>query len=198
MGQDLETRGYWLERNVLPYEPYIRARLCDIRVQGLDVDDVIQEMYARILSGPVLETIRYPRQYAVQTARSIIIDYMRHSQVVSITSSGSIEQLNVPSQEANAEERHEFQAEIQEVANVLALLPKACRETLIMRRVEGLSLKETAVRLSISEKTVEKHTTRGIMMLMELFGRGGKNRVRSSKPRDEVSAKDESVESGDL
>jgi predicted DNA-binding protein (UPF0251 family) len=47
--------------------------------------------------------------------------------------------------------------------------------------VEGLSQQETALRLGISVKTVEKHMARGVLMLMELFGRGGKMRSRSSK-----------------
>lgn len=197
MERDLEARGYWLARNVLPYEPFIRSRLRDMRVPGLDVDDVVQEMYARLLSGPSLEGIGRPRLYAVQTARSIVIDFIRRSQVVSITTSGCMELLSVQADEASAEERLEFQEEIQEVANALALLPAVCRETMILRRIEGLSLKETASRLNVCEKTVEKHTTRGIMMLMELFGRGGKNRVRSLKPRGKRSLSDEVVEAGD-
>jgi len=193
MNKDFRERGSWLARNVLPHESLIRARLRHIHVQGLDIDDVIQEMYARILSVPSLESIRYPRQYAIQTARSVIIDYMRHSRVVSIISSGSLEQLNIAVPEASTEERLEFQEEIRAVASALAQLPTLCRETLILRRVEGLSQKETAQRLKISEKTVEKHMSRGVWMLMEWFGRGGKSRVRTSYSNEDVYSEDENI-----
>ena len=199
MLRDLRERGRWLARNVLPHEALIRARLRDVRLPGLDIDDIIQETYARILAVPSLEAIRFPRQYAIQTARSVIIDHVRHSRVVPITSTGNLEQLNIAVPEATTEERLEFQSEIQEVAEALAQLPVACRETLILRRIEGLSQKETARRLKVSEKAVEKYMGRGLWMLAEVFGRGGKTRVRTSNSRSsqEKRSEDESVKPGD-
>jgi len=195
---DLRERGRWLARNVLPHEALIRARLNDVRLPDLEIEDVIQETYARILSVSSLESIRFPRQYAIQTAKSVIIDHMRHSRVVPITSSGNLEQLNIAVPEATAEERLEFQGEIEEVAEALAQLPAACRETLILRRIEGLSQKETARRLKVSEKAVEKYMGRGLWLLAELFGRRGKSRVRTSHNRGlEVRLEDESVKPGD-
>ena len=181
MTGDFREKGRWLARNLLPHEPLIRARLRRIHIYGLEIDDIIQETYARIVSLPSFETIRYPKQYAIQTATSIIIDHIRHSRVISIKSSGNLEQLEITSPEAGAEAQLEFREEIAEVARALASLPKTTRETLILRRVEGLSQQETADRLGISVKTVEKHMARGVLTLMELFGRGGKSRTHSSK-----------------
>jgi RNA polymerase sigma factor (sigma-70 family) len=175
-----QQRTQWLANNVLPHEPLIRARLARVYVADLDVDDVIQEMYARILSAPALETIHHPRQYAIQTAKGIIIDHLRRSRVVSIVSGESLEQLDAVLPEGSAEERLEFRGEIQQVANALAHLPETYRETLILRRVEGLSQRETAQRLGITEKMAEYYLARGVMELIKLFGRGGKPRVRSS------------------
>ena len=66
MTQDFRERGRWLARNLLPHEPLIRARLKRIYVHGLEIDDIIQETYARIVSLPSLDSIRQPRQYAIQ------------------------------------------------------------------------------------------------------------------------------------
>jgi len=198
MSQDVRERARWLARNVLPHEALIRARLAAVCSFDLDIEDVIQEMYARILMVPTMETIRYPRQYALQTAKSIIIDHMRHSQVVSITSSGSLETIDVSLPEANSEERLEFQGEILAVAEAMAQLPKMCRETLILRRVEGLSQREVAGRLKISEKTVEKHMAQGVRMLIKIFGRGGKSRSHTSNGQSEVRSEEDVVgKSGD-
>ena len=193
MSLSTQERTQWLANNVLPHEPLIRARLARVYVADLDVDDVIQEMYARILSAPALETIRHPRQYAIQTAKRIIIDHLRRSRVVSIISCESLEQLDVVLPEVSMEERLEFQGEIQKVANALSHLPATYRETLILRRVEGLSQRETAQRLGITEKMAEYYLARGVLMLTKLFGRGGKTRARSSNSSVvEVSQKDES------
>ena len=197
MSQDLRERGRWLARNVLPHEALIRAKLSTITVYGLDVEDVVQEMYARILSAPSLEAIRYPRQYAIQTAKAIVIDHVRHSRVISITSSGSLDTLDAPMPDANTEERLEFQGEIQAVADALAQLPETCRETLILRRMEGLSQKEVASRLKISEKTVEKHMANGVRLLIKIFGRGGKSRLRTSFKTEPVCNDDVGGKPGD-
>lgn len=180
MSQDFRERGRWLARNVLPHEALIRSRLRSLCLYDLDMEDVIQEMYAKFLTMPSLEAIRYPRQYALLTARAIIIDHVRHSRVVSITSSGNLESLEIPGPEANGEQRVEFKQEVQAVTAALNQLPKACRDTLVLRRIEGLSQKEVARRLEISEKTVEKHMANGVRLLIKMFGRGGKPRANTS------------------
>jgi RNA polymerase sigma-70 factor (ECF subfamily) len=180
MSQDFHERGRWLARNVLPHEALIRAKLQTLCLYDLDIEDVIQEMYAKFLTLQSLEAIRYPRQYALLTARAIIIDHVRHSRVVSITSTGNLESLEIPGPDANSEQRVEFKQEVLAVTAALDQLPKMCRKTLVLRRIEGLSQKEVARRLKISEKTVEKHMANGVRLLIKLFGRGGKPRANTS------------------
>jgi RNA polymerase sigma-70 factor (ECF subfamily) len=59
-----------------------------------------------------------------------------------------------------------------------------------LRRVEGLPQKEVARRLSISEKTVEKHMANGVRMLIKMFGRGGKPRANTSTTQETALSKD--------
>jgi RNA polymerase sigma-70 factor (ECF subfamily) len=177
---DVRQRAHWLARHILPHEPMLRSRLRRMFVYGLEIDDIIQEMYARIVSQPVLETIKYPRQYAIQTATAIIIDHMRRSRVISIHSAGDLDQLEISAPDASPEQQLEFRDEIAEVARSLALLPERTRDVLILRRVEGLSQRETADRMGISIKTVEKHMAQGVAALMALFGRGGKSNPHPS------------------
>jgi RNA polymerase sigma-70 factor (ECF subfamily) len=183
MGDDFAERTRWLARHILPYEPMLRARLRQMFVYGLEIDDIIQEMYARIVSQPSLEAIRYPRQYAIQTCTSVIIDHIRRSRIVSIDAAGNLEQLEISAPDASPEQQLLFRDEIAAVAKSLAELPERTREVLILRRVEGLSQQETADRLHISVKTVEKHMAQGVAVLMTLFGRGGKAAPQPSRPK---------------
>ena len=180
---DFQEKARWLARHILPYEPMLRARLRRMFIHGMEVDDVVQEMYARIVSQPSLEAIKYPRQYAFQTATAIMIDHLRRSRVISINAAGNLDQLEISTPEATPEQQLEFREEIAAVAQLLALLPERTREVLILRRVEGLSQQETAQRLGISIKTVEKHMSQGVAALMALFGRGGKTIPHPSTPR---------------
>lgn len=187
MSLNMQERTEWLARNLLPHEPLVRKRLSRLSIPELDIDDVIQDMYARILCVPTLESIRYPRQYAIQTAKGIVIDYLRRSRVVAIDTCENLEALDVELPEASVEQRLGFRGEIQEVAAALAQLPEKCREILILRRVEGLSQRETAQRLGVTEKVVESQLARGVMVLVKLFGRGGKPRAHSSHNKVEYT-----------
>jgi RNA polymerase sigma-70 factor (ECF subfamily) len=198
MSQDFRERARWLARNILPHEELIRAKLRKRCVYDLEIEDVIQETYAHLLSLPSLETIRYPRQYAIRTALAIIIDHVRHMRVVSITSCENLEEFDVPLPEVGVEQRLEYQGEIMAVATALAQLPPKCREVLMLRRMEGLSQREVAQRLRITEKTVEKHMANGIKYLLKIFGRGGKTRTNTSAKMEAVSVEDAIAERGDL
>ncbi|HEX4177739.1 MAG TPA: sigma-70 family RNA polymerase sigma factor [Rhizomicrobium sp.] len=194
---DFQEKARWLARHILPYEPMLRSRLRRMFIHGLEVDDVIQEMYARIVSQPSLEAIKYPRQYAFQTATAIVIDHLRRSRVISINAAGSLDQLEISAPEASPEQQLEFREEIAAVAQLLALLPERTREVLIMRRVEGLSQQETADKLGISVKTVEKHMAQGVAALMALFGRGGKSSPQPSTPKRTDDHDHQTLPSGD-
>ena len=192
MDEDFQQRARWLARNIMPHEALVRSRVAHLCGRDLSIEDVIQEMYARILSVPSVEGIHHPRQYAVLTAKSIIVDHLRRSRVVSIKYCDDLDRLDVTFPEASAEEHLQFQEEIQEVVNVLAELPATCRETLILRRIEGLSQKEVARRMNVSEKMIEKHMARGARALAELFGRRG-NKIRSSSECREKALKNADV-----
>jgi len=181
MELNFAERGRWLAKHILPLESLLRSLLRRARLDGLDIDDIIQETYTRIVSQPSLSAIRYPKEYAIQTANSVVIDHARHNRVVSINFMGDLEQLDIAAPGEGVDRIIEFREEIDQLVKLLASLPATTRETLICRRVEGLSQIETALRLGVSVKTVEKHMALGVQKLMEAFGRGGKSRPRSSK-----------------
>jgi len=180
MDMDLHERGRWLARYVLPHEGLLRTLLRRTRIHDLDIEDIIQETYTRILSQPSLEAIAYPKQYALMTAKMIVIDHLRRSRVISFAAAGSAELFDVVEPCANAEERLQYQEQVIAVADALSKLPKLRRQIVVMRRIEGLSQKDVASRLGISEKTVEKHMAEAVRLLVKLFGRGGKSQSNTS------------------
>ena len=180
----INARAKWIEQNLLPHESRVRAWLNRNRVLGLDVDDVIQEMYARIGSLDNLEEIRDPGLYAMKVAHSILFNYIHRSRIVSITAVGDLNYYEIPSPEASPEDELVARDEMQLVTDAIAELPRRTRDVLLLRRVEGLSQRETAARLAIAEKTVEKHMARAALYLTLHFGRGGKHKVTSSDRRE--------------
>ena len=157
-----------------------------LRFGALDIEDILQETYSRILSTSSVENIRYPKQYALATAKAVVISHLRRQRVVPIISCENLDFLDIPDPEVNAEVRLEFQEEVLAVTSALAKLPRKCREVVILRRVEGLSQRDVAGRLRISEKSVERYMAVGAERLVKLFGRGGKTQTHASHGRKKV------------
>jgi RNA polymerase sigma-70 factor (ECF subfamily) len=173
-------RASWIEQNVMPHERQIRTWINRHRVRDLDADDIIQEMYARIASQESFDEIRVPIRYAMQVAYSIMASHLRRSKIVTITATDDLDDLGVASPEASPEYELAQRDDLREVADALAALPERTRKILLLRRVEGLSLRESAARLAVSEKTVEKHLARATLFLMHRFGRGAKSVSQTS------------------
>lgn len=173
MRQDFDERAVWLVRTIVPHEPSLRSWLKLRRVVDLDIDDIVQETYSKILALESIEAIRDPRAYTYQTAQSILISHIRRSRIVSIHTSGDMERLNAETPEASPERQLADRDELRELATAIAAMPEKPRTVFTMRRVEGLDHDEIASRLHISKKTVEKRMTLAIRHLMDIFGRGG-------------------------
>ena len=177
-------RARWLAQNIVPHERSIRSWLAR-RTHGLDIDDVIQEMYARLAALDTVEDIRNPRQYAAQAAVSIALNMSRHARVVPMIAVGDFEELGLTSPEPSAERAITAREDLRELRASLQALPAPCRKAFLMRRVEGLSHKEIAERLGISTKTVEKYMARSVRFLIETYGRGGKEAPEVSMDSDQ-------------
>jgi RNA polymerase sigma-70 factor (ECF subfamily) len=147
----------------------------------LDVDDIVQETYAKLAGLDSVEQIREPKRYMFQTAFSIIALHLRRLRVVSISTAADLDRFDIASPDVSAEQDLIFRDELKELAEALVSLPVLCREAFMLRRVTGLSQKETAERIGVSEKTVEKYMSKSIRFLMDRYGRGGKTALRASK-----------------
>jgi RNA polymerase sigma-70 factor (ECF subfamily) len=186
-----DERARWIKRNVLPHEPALRSWLRLRAPYDLDIDDIVQETYARLASVESVDEVRDPKNYMFRAAHSIMASHVRHARIVPIRSVADLDYFGVATPEAGAEERLEFRAELDDLQATLALLPEPCRKAFAMRRVEGFSQRETAERLGVSEKTIEKYMTRAVKLLMDRYGRGGKSGSQASNaPRKSSTGND--------
>lgn len=147
----------------------------------LDIDDVIQEAYAILTTLGSVEHIVNPRAYLYKTASSVILMEVRRAKIVPIEWIEQAEQLEIASGDPLPDRQVESRQELRLVADAIAGLPHKCRQVFILRKVGGLSQREIAQQLGISQSTVEKHVIRGIRELMTVFGRGGKEAARASE-----------------
>src|SRR5690606_14968612 len=102
------------------------------------------------------------RNYLFQTAYSVLMTHVRRSKIVSFQTVSDLDQLGARAQDCSPEEQVIDRDELQKLAEAIAGLPGKIREVFILRRVNGLSQKDVAQKLRLSESTVEKHMSRSI------------------------------------
>jgi len=175
-----DERAIWLGRHVLPHEAVLRAWLSRRRLAGLDIDDIIQETYSRLMTAESVQHVHDAKSYAFQVAGSVVIDCLRRMKVVSIASMPDLDYLEVVSDEPSPERQVIDRDELHRLAGVIARLPGRVREVFTLRRVYGLSQREVAQKMAIAESTVEKHMARGFLLLLEQFRDGGNQALHPS------------------
>ncbi len=178
----------WFARNVLPHEPDLRRWLARVAAD-LDQDDLVQETYAALARE--WRTIRNPRGFMFTVARNLLIGRLRHKRIVNIVTIADLERLSVIDGQATGEQALVGREELSMLQQALNALPERCRQVLMLRKIEGLSQREVAARLGLSESTVEKHVSAGIRRCADWF-------ARLQRPADAAEAAEDDIEEGRL
>lgn len=163
----------WVSLNVLPHEAELRMKLSLVCKDAAEIDDVLQEVYCRLLKLESVEQIWEPRGYVMRMAKNIVIDQFRHNTVVEIDAMANLEELDVPDPAPTPERIAMARAELQWVMGLIAGLPERCRRVIRARRIDGLSQDDTARSLGLTKSVVEKETMRGMALISEHIERAG-------------------------
>jgi RNA polymerase sigma-70 factor (ECF subfamily) len=170
MNQDIID---WLTIHLLPFEAEFRLKLRRVCPRAADVDDVIQEVYCKVMQMEDVAHVQDPRGYFVQIAKNLITDRLRRDAVVNIEIMANLSELDVPDDTPGPERIVFGRAELRWVMGLIGSLPDRCREVFRARRIYGLSQKEAADSLGITEKAVEYESTRGMELISEMMKRRG-------------------------
>lgn len=156
----------WLAKEILIHERSLRAYIARFFSEPSDVEDIVQETYARVisLSDTARAAVRQWQAFLFTTARNVALDRLRKARVVSLDAVAEIGALELADEQLSAYEELSARQELAMLAGAIAALPERCRQVLTLRKLDGLSQKEIARRLEISESTVEKHVANGVRL----------------------------------
>lgn len=162
-----QKQTQWFLEHVQPHEPMLRAWLRGRFPADFDHDDIVQEAFVRILRAWEAGKIDSPKAFLFATARNLALDRARMNG--SHPSAEYVQDLHdetadVPQAVARAQELELLTAAIQS-------LPARCRRILTLRRFYGMSQKQVAVCLGISEHTVEAQSAIGLRKVSKFFQR---------------------------
>jgi RNA polymerase sigma factor (sigma-70 family) len=162
----------WFAEQVQPHESALRAYLHGL-VSPAEVDDLVQETYARLLRARDRGPIASPRGLLFATARNAARDLFRRRTVANTFPITENDLSCVFDEAPGVPEAVSRRQETDLLAAAIATLPPRCREILVLRKFENLSHREIAGRLGIAEHTVEAQLTKALHRCEAFFARHG-------------------------
>jgi RNA polymerase sigma-70 factor (ECF subfamily) len=161
--------------HILPHEAEVRAWLRRASVAAHEIDDIVQESYAKLSALPDVGHILNPRAYFFQTARSILYQQARRARIVRIDTVAELDSLNILDDGPNPEEAVSRFRELERLKAMIDTLPEKCRRVFVLRKIENIPQREIARKLGISENTVETHINRGLQLLLKAWAQPAPN-----------------------
>jgi RNA polymerase sigma-70 factor (ECF subfamily) len=161
----------WFSENVQPHEPMLRAWLHSRFPSGCDIDDLVQESFMRVLQARERGVLRSPKAFLFATARNLALDQLRHRRVARTESLVEIEALAVLDEADGVSDTVALNQELALLTEAIQSLPDRCRQIFTLRKIYGMSQKDIATRLALSEHTVSAQLTIGLHKCTEFFWR---------------------------
>ena len=132
-------------------------------------EDLTQDTFVKALkSNKKIETVEGQRAWLYTIARNTVYDYMKRSKIVQFITLGK--------KDYKAAEFYEPEAWLEvdeqnyELYKALGQLSIDYRQAVVLRKIEGYSIKETAQILGWNESKVKNATERGMKKLAEQMG----------------------------
>lgn len=155
-------------REILPHERDLRRWLRTRVVAADDVEDIVQECYCRLAQLSDVAHITEPRAYLFTMARNLAHRQRRRARVVRIEpieGEGREWASDLPLPDRIAAGRQE----LDRVRAALATLSERARRIFLLRRVDGLSQKEIAAQLGVTETIVENDASRSLRAILRML-----------------------------
>ncbi|WP_010128043.1 RNA polymerase sigma factor [Sphingomonas sp. KC8] len=182
---DEDERALWLSRHILPHELSVRRIIGSWNLpHGLDLEDIIQESYAKIAGLPSVLHISAPKSYFLQIARSILLMHVRRAKLVSIDVIADLEQLHVSDETPSPEEHVSDREQLRLLAQAVAQMDEPHRTVFVLRMIHEWPHKAIGQKLGLSENAVQKILARTLNALAGKIGRGGKGGAQASGHSD--------------
>jgi RNA polymerase sigma-70 factor (ECF subfamily) len=141
---------------------YFRRRVRD----AAEVDDLVQEVFLRLVVRGDGEVVNHVQGYIFQTAASVLADRHRRRAVRHAADHIQLDAEVHAACDFDAEHLLLVRERLRSATAALLALPERTRAIFILRRLEGFQYAEIATRLGISVSAVEKHMLRAAQHLL--------------------------------
>jgi|SRR5580692_7681835 len=161
--------GLWFVREVLPLEAVLRQYLRHNWRDQSDLEDLLQDVYVRVYESARRRIPDAVKPFVFTTARNMLINRMRQHHVVPIEAVADLDALGIAMDAPGPDRSTMAREELRRLQDAIDRLPPRCREAIVLGRIEGLSGREIAQRMGVTEATVSKHLAEGMYAISDML-----------------------------
>lgn len=174
-GRDMTSRDRdlhtWFIREVLPLEAALTQYLRHNWREPSNVADLLHDVYVRVFDAAQKELPKSTASFVFTIARNLLVDRVRHQKIVPFEAVENLDALNVAADAPAPDDQIMARDELRKIQAALEYLHPRAREAFLMHHVEGLTRREIAVRMSLSEITVNWYLNQGVRQLADILYR---------------------------
>ncbi|HVP83828.1 MAG TPA: sigma-70 family RNA polymerase sigma factor [Rhizomicrobium sp.] len=159
----------WFVREILPLETALMQFLRRGWRNSNDVEDLCHDVFVHIYEAARREIPHPAKPFAFAVARNLLIDRIRRENIVAIEAVADMETLGITIDEPGPDRTAIARQELRRLQAALNRLPDKWRETVVMRKIDGLSRPQIAERLGVAEPTVSQYLAQGMTALADFF-----------------------------
>lgn len=168
-GAAVSRADAWFRREVVPLESSLMRYLQYNWRDENEVLDLRQEIYVRIYEAAKKRIPEQPRQFVFVTARNLLTDRIRQTRVIPLDASANFDALEIAGDAPGPDQIVMARDELRRVQSALERIQPRWREAIILGRIEGLSRRQIAERMGVSEGTAAQYLTHGVCALVDIL-----------------------------
>ncbi len=159
----------WFLREVLPLEAALTQFVKHHSRGKASIADLLQEIYLRVYQSAKIDMPASTKSFVFATAHNLLIDRVRREKVIPIEAVENLEALGVAAESPGPEAEVVARDELRHLQSALAHIAPRAREVFLLHHVDGMTPREIAVRLTLSENTVRWHLNDGIRSITDIL-----------------------------
>ena len=140
-----------------------------------DAQDVSQEVYLRLLRIPESKVVEHPRAYVFRVAVNVIHDWRAGQKLFETRPPDDMDKFQ--SRQVTADD-YDDRERLERIERALNTLPAHYRATIVLKTQHGLSYKEIAGHLGVSERMVKRYIVKGYARLRDRLAANAESDTR--------------------
>lgn len=138
-----------------------------------DIEDIVQEAFIKSYEAELKQEIRYERTYMLKTARNLALNHVNSAASQLNQTVDNMDMLPHDLVGYSLEKHVESKQRFIHFCRATESLSPEVKRVFLLKKVYGMSQRDIAELVGLSESTVEKHVARGLMQCSKFLAASG-------------------------